>query len=241
MIIVYSQRQGVRGDRMRKTIRPKESREAKFADKMKLKKRLLIVMVSVLAVIFVLFIISFAIDKYYDKKDSVDNAPIDYDFYPADYEEYIYNDTEYNKLIENGFIYYKDSATGLTFGIDRESVSEHGEEAIFIVEYIYSIINGDVTEYNGFFSDTYYESNEKHGNFTMQKLYEVNIAKETAEPITENGNNYTKYMFVLEYKIFKNNGTFRNDIGDGSKKQYITVTDRDGELLIDSITTAKFK
>ncbi len=226
---------------MRKSSPEKHGGEEGRADSKKTKKRLLIIIVSILAAIAVLFAVSFAIDKYYDKKDSEAESPIDYDFYPADYDEYIYNDTEYAEKIEYGFMYYTDNSTGLTLGIEKETAVEHGSEAVFMVDYIYSIINGNAAEYNTFFSDTYYENHDKHGEFTMQKLYDVNITKDSSEIVSEDGGDYTKYIFVVEYKIFKNNGTFRNDIGDGSKKQYITVTDRYGELLIDSITTANFK
>lgn len=226
---------------MRKIRRVEESIEEGRAENKKLKKRLIVVLLSVLAVIVILFGVSMMIDGYYEKKDEEANAPIDYDFYPADYDEYIYNDVEYAEKIENGFIEYTDNSTGLTLGIERDTAEEHGAEVVFMVDYIYSIIEGKASEYNGFFSDAYYAENDKHAEFTMQKLYEVKITKESVEPIAENGGNYTKFVFVLEYKIFKNNGTFRNDIGDGSKRQYITVTDRNGELGIDSVSTAKYK
>ena len=67
----------------------------------------------------------------------------------------------------------------------------------------------------------------------MQKLYNIKITRMSEEDVSENGQNYTKYEFILEYMIHQNNGTFRTDIGsDASKKQYITLTDRTGELLI---------
>ena len=56
-----------------------------------------------------------------------------------------------------------------------------------------------------------------------------------------NGDNYTKSIYTLEYQINKNNGTFRRDIGDGSKQQYFVVTNRTGEWLIDSISTPTTK
>ena len=50
-------------------------------------------------------------------------------------------------------------------------------------------------------------------------------------------NNYTKFLYVIEYRILHNNGTFRRDIGSGSKKQYFTLTDKQGDFKIDSIAT----
>ena len=51
----------------------------------------------------------------------------------------------------------------------------------------------------------------------------------------------TRYTYALEYKIHKNNGTFRNDIGEDQKTQYIVITDREGTLKIDAISTSKYK
>ena len=53
--------------------------------------------------------------------------------------------------------------------------------------------------------------------------------------------NYTKYIYKLSYSILKNNGTFRNDIGEDQKTQYIVITDREGTLKIDAISTSKYK
>lgn len=203
------------------------------------KKKLLIVIGAVVLVMILLFGASYAIDAYYKSRENV-QKPIDFDFYPADYSENIYDDQAYNDLIKDGFISYTDGASGVTIGTSLDSVQKYGSDVKFMVDYIYSIINGDADAYNAFFSESYIKANGKLEKFTMQKLYDVNITKLTSEEVSGKNGTYTKYEFILEYKILKNNGTFRNDIGDGSKKQYITITTESGKLLIDSITTAKY-
>ena len=103
-----------------------------------------------------------------------------------------------------------------------------------MVKYIYTIVEGDHELYNSFFSEEYYnEGGKAKEPFTMQRLKNVKLVKARQE--TEDG--YVKYYYELEYSIDKNNGTFRNDIGDGSRKQFIIVTNRHDELLIDAIET----
>ena len=193
----------------------------------------MIVIAVLCGVIALLVITSLLIDFIQSKKSTEDE--IDYNFYSADYEENIYEDEKYLELISGEFIRYCDSTTNLTLGIDRETAAGQGSAVEFLVDMIYDIIEGDATGYNKKFSKKYYENNSPKDAFTMQKVYDVIITFIS----TEKGDDYTKYLYCVEYKIYHNNGTFRRDIGDGSKKQYIMLTDTSGEVLIDSISTAK--
>ncbi len=205
------------------------------------KRKLMIVIWVLVGAILFLFIASWLIDIYYVKKAQKEAEAVKFNFYPADYEEDIFEDERYLALIDNGFIYYTDHATNLTVGIERDNAETQGEEVKFMVEYIYSIINGDSEGYNNFFSEKYFSENERKDVFTMQKLYDVNITKELPTNVSDKNSSYTQYVFILEYRILENNGTFRDDFLDGKRKQYITVTDREGRLLIDSISVSKTK
>ncbi len=207
------------------------------------RKKLIIVISALLAATVILGVASFAIDKYNYNKNNEELPPINYDFYPADFEEDIYEDEEYTDIISNGFIYYTDEAMGVTFDIERDKAVSYGKDIQFMVEYVYTIINGEADKYNAYFSDTYYKYHNKREPYTMQKLYDVNITKfaEVQESDRKNGN-YTRYEFSLTYKIYENNGTFRKDIGgDTYRTQYISVSNKSGEMLIDSIVVAKTK
>lgn len=206
-----------------------------------LRKRLIIVICALLAATLLLGVASFAIDRYNLKKNN-DTTPIKYNFYPADFEENIYEDEEYIELIENGFLYYTDESMGITLGIERETAINHGSDIQFMVEFVYTIINGEADKYNAYFSDIYYKSHDRHEPFTMQKLYDVNITKlaEIQETDKKIGT-YTRYEFSLTYRIYENNGTFRNDIGEGYKVQNISISKKNGEMLIDSITSPKIR
>ena len=153
----------------------------------------------------------------------------------------LFRSEEYLDLIKHGFINYTDGASNITIGIEKDTAHLYGDDVEFVVDYLYSIINGDAQGYGMYFDDEYKSKIELPTEFTMQKIYDVNILKISETDISGEGELYTEYKFALEYKILKNNGTFRKDIGDGSKKQYFTISDRSGELLIENISTSKFK
>ena len=73
----------------------------------------------------------------------------------------------------------------------------------------------------------------------MQKIYDVLIKKISEDTVSDGNGSYTKYIFSLNYKILKNNGTLRNDFLTGSRTQYIYITNREGELKIDGVTVLK--
>ena len=167
---------------------------------------------------------------------------IDYNFYPADFNENIYEDEDYLELMRGNYLSYCDSATNVTYGIKRGQTDHYGADVSYMVEHVYTIIEGNHEAYNAYFSDAYYDSGRKPKDaFTMQKLYNILINRMSVETVSEDIGNYTKYVYAVTYQIYENNGTFRRDIGDGAKTQYIVVTDRTGELLIDRISTVRGK
>ena len=159
-------------------------------------------------------------------------------FFEPNYDENIFEDTKYMGLDRNIYIY--DIATGVTESLEQEDYEEYSDAVKLMVDLINSIINGDAATYNEFFSSECVDGGyvQLKEAFTMQKLYNIQITLLSEE----DNDNYTKYEFILEYMIMQNNGTFRTDIdSNASKKQYITITDRTGELLIDSIVTPNSK
>lgn len=217
--------------------------EKSTPDSKSIKKKLIIIIVAVLSLMIVLLLTSFGIDMYYKSQPKYDmtEQTIDFDFAVPDYSKNIFEDERYISLTENGFIYYKDESTGVTLGIERNTASSYGSDVEFMVEYVYSIINGDVDKYNSFFSDEYFKDNKKHDRFTMQMLYNVYINKISFEEVSDDDGAYLQYQFSLEYNILENNGTFRKDIGTGTRKQYFTLSAKNGTFKIESISAPKAK
>ena len=207
----------------------------------KSKKILIGIIVGLLSVILVL-VLTLAILDWIEKSKPYEEEVISYEFYEPDFEENIYKDEEYQAMIQGGLMRYCDASLGVTYGIQRGNTDTYGKDVSFMVELVYAAIEGDHKAYNACFSDAYYDSGRSPKEaFTMQKIYNVLIERTAVETVSDKNGNYTKYSYSLTYQIYENNGTFRKDIGDGSKTQYIVLTDRTGQLLIDSVATIRGK
>ena len=210
----------------------------------KSKKTLLIIIASILATIVLLASVVGILERREKQKEEQEREEevIDYPFYPADFNHNIFEDEEYLALMRGRFLHYCDLYTNVTVSVTKETASQHGEELAFLVDYIYTIINGDHNAYNACFSEKYFASGKAPKDaFTMQQLHHIVLTKMLVESVSEDGCNYTKYLYSVEYQINENNGTFRKDIGDGSRPQYLVVTNRSGQWKIDSVTTLKTK
>ena len=74
----------------------------------------------------------------------------------------------------------------------------------------------------------------------MQQLYNIKVTFITDTSTESNGYSYSSQDFWLEYMIRKNNGTFRNDMpSDCIKKEYVRVTNRNGDYRIDVLSPFK--
>ena len=216
-----------------------ENRPAKRQTK-EAKKKLLIAMAIIFGVLLLLTGASYLIDWIEQGRGSIVNEDkeINYQFYPADFEENIFQNAAYLKLLDDGKIYIDFKEGGLTLGILREDAYKYGADLKLIVDALYAVIYGDNDQYNEYFSDKYYKTRKPKGEFTMQMLHNIKIERISSEKTSsDDSGEYTKSIFTVEYQIFRNNGTFRKDIGEGSKKQYITITDQSGQWRIDSIAT----
>ncbi len=204
--------------------------------KKKILKVFLIIGVGMLMMFAMLYVLSLDFDKFLYDEISVDPPST---VYPADFNEDIFKDPEYlekDRLIN--FSDYRVYQDGGYISIDSENYTKYGEEAIFMYEFLQSIINGDVVFYNSCFSDRYFEVEDKQQPFTMQKLYNINIR---LLQVGEAENDIEFAYIRLEYCIFKNNQTLRDDIGsDHSRTQFFTlVRDSHDRYKIQGIQTIK--
>ena len=202
----------------------------------KRKKRMIIAIISIFSALVLIWILVSALENILIEKNiNENNKQIAYNFYYADFEENIFEDEEYMELIRGEGIRYCDMRSNITVSIDENTIDNYGDDVRFFWDFLQNIVNGDKDAYNAMFSKDYFKQNSPKEAFTMQKIYDVQISKYSAEDIETSNGNYTKFIYTVEYRILKNNGTFRNDIGDGSRLQYITITNKSGEYLIDSI------
>ncbi|MBE6708026.1 MAG: hypothetical protein E7578_02135 [Ruminococcaceae bacterium] len=198
----------------------------------KRKKRALIFAVSsvVLAIVcgISLLLISFFEGKEEKKPTNMYSDELhSYIFYEPDYDLDVTTVDEYMEL--DRLLYYKNGAE--EYGIDGDA-EKYGADIVFFQKYFEIVIEGRWEEYNELFTDHYYETNEKKNRFAPQMIYDMHIEKLWEKDETED-----RLAFNVSYRIYKNNGTFRNDIDSGaSKVLYFELVIENGEYKIDRIT-----
>ncbi len=150
-----------------------------------------------------------------------------YSNYTPDYDLDVRTVSEYMELDRN--IYFKKG--GEKFVVEESE--DNSPDLKFFIKYFDCAINGRYNEYNKMFTDNYYKTNEPYVRFAPQMIYDISIEKLSER--YENGK--TNYTYNVTYRIYKNNGTFRNDIGsDGAKTLFFALVEDNGEIKIDRIT-----
>ena len=223
-----------------------EARRAKAATD-RLKKIILIIAATMVVFAVVALCLIPMLDKALngaEKEEVTTRPPNTVLYYDPDYDYDIMQDEEYLGL--DRYIYYKDARTNETIILLDHEIKDYGAGMVTLKTMIDAIIAGDHETYNSLFSDNYFavEGREPEDPFTMQQVYDILITRvNVADVVDEEVGKYTQYEYTVEYKIHKNNGTFRTDLGhDDSRKQYFILSDSTGEeVLIDQILGYNYK
>lgn len=154
-----------------------------------------------------------------------------YIFYPPDFDADITENEEYMGL--DRMLHYKKG--NISEGITEDDGAEHSSVISFFLQYFKTVMAGDVDTYNTFFTDEYYEKYEPYRIFAPQMIYNIQVEERSVQTF-EDGTE--KYSFDVSYMIFRNDGTFRNDIeSDASKTLFYEVIEYpNGEVKINNIT-----
>ncbi len=214
------------------------SRDKDKRNKKRLNLIIAIVVVTILAAIG--YVLTYHPDLFEKKADTetvtsmYSDKIVSYNFYPSDYELDVTTVPEYMQLDRS--VHYTDG--NYTILVTDEEVGDYNKAVQFFVEYFKTIELGDTEIYNSYFTDEYYENAKPYDRFAPQMIYNINV-----EQLSETFNNdgTTEWTFNVSYMIYRNDGTFRNDIdSDASKKLYYQlIEDRDGNVRINYITYYK--
>lgn len=206
-------------------------------------KKAMIIISLVLVFILVLYFIAAKLLAYLQNSNQGTEKPNNkiyfYDVIP---DEDITKDVEYMEKCRS--ICYCDSSIGVMRSVEPEHYSDYGGAFELMATMIESIIAGDSQTYNSLFSDRYYAKNSQKGSFTPQKLYGTfsmgGILITSTDPSSivglESAGDDTEY-FKVEYLIYKNNGTFRDDVeSDACKPLVYAVREQsNGSFVIDDV------
>ena len=200
----------------------------------RLRKRILIVlgcMIALVALAATLVIILSGFDEDVTEEEHTVNVT----YYDVDPAQDIMKDEEYLAYDRN--IYFCDDGTGVTVMLKDDEIGSYGPAMVLLRDMIRAVISGDAKTYNDCFSTKYYETNEPHAEFAQQQVYDITFTYLESGEKTEEGKQYTQYIFAVKYRIHKNNGTFRRDLGhDDARIQYFVISNRTGDTyLVDQI------
>lgn len=192
-------------------------------------RRILITLGAVLGVLLVLFLLVLLLQGIQNRLNTPD-AP-EYTFYPT-YTGDIQKNPAYLNLDRTIVYAYDSTGFGFSTSITDEEWESLDPEVRFLYDYLQIIIAGNEDAYNALLSDRFIREYGRVAPFTPQMLYEMKISFYRAD--ADGGK-----VYMVEYKIFRNDGTFRTDVGSGmSRAQFIKViTDDRGNCKIENIST----
>lgn len=199
----------------------------------KMRKRLLLILGGILLLAGLLvggILLAEALSN--EKKDPQVTAQTAYGD-GAFYEPYkgdIMSNQEYLDLDRK--VYFADGS-GMEVSMEKGNLNEFNQEAIFLYNYLQTIIAGDKNAYNACFNETYFQTNEPQARFNQQMLYGAKITYHSRG--NDEGGVWVQYK--LEYMIYRNDGSFRRDIrSNESRPQYVTLR-IEPEIRIEKLVT----
>lgn len=179
-------------------------------------KRYIIIGAAVLLILLaVLGVLTIVLAKIASNTKAPQEA--DFDFYEPDYNLNIEDYPEYLEKDRN--LYYTNEETS-TRAVTEENFQSMGEGPEFFYNYINAIKNGDHETYNAMLHEDYIKEHGTKEKFTAQMLYDIELEYIYKQEVDDNTD---AVVYKLNYFIYRNDGTFRRDIGDGSRTQFITV------------------
>ena len=119
---------------------------------------------------------------------------------------------------------------GEEFTVSADGADNADAVSLFFLDYFDALAHGDTDRYNSLFTDGYFEKYDKQSDFSEQRVYDIHVALLGA---TDDEN---RVSYKVEYKIKKNNGTFRRDIYSDSSRPLIFDLVKSGDTyLVDNM------
>lgn len=120
----------------------------------------------------------------------------------------------------------------VTRGMTPENEGTFRAEELFFKEYFAALEAGDADAYNALFTASYRAEHGDKEKFTPQMIYDIEVER-IAQTII--GNTST-YDFNVYYKIYRNDGTFRNDVySDAVRGIRLVIDDTEGKFKISAL------
>ena len=147
-------------------------------------------------------------------------------FYPLDDPMNRLDNADYLEMDRRLFI--NNPFEGVTYSVDKSDLNGEDDFVLFFYEYFDAVKHGDTERLLSMYSVNYKDAKSLPDFFTVQLVYDITIY-----PQTEGG---SVVAYRVDYRIHRNNGTFRNDVeSDTIRPLMFTLGLENGELKITSI------
>ena len=198
------------------------------------KRRVLkIWVISLVAVAALAFFFSSVLPKLLEREPVPDENLINtYDyFYDAEWVESVEGREGYDEY--SGFdrsIKFRDG--NVTRGMTEENESSFRTEERFFKEFFASIVAGDAEKYNSLFTTAYRAARGDKEKFTPQMIYDIEVERIDSTFV----GSVSTYDFNVYYKIFRNDGTFRDDVySDATRGIRLVIDDSEGSFKVSAL------
>jgi hypothetical protein len=110
--------------------------------------------------------------------------------------------------------------TGETYSVEKQDLEKEDAYVSFFYNYFEAVKNGDCDAIADMYASDY---ENVPSDFTVQMIYDMQISQSMDY---ESG-----LVFRVDYKIYRNNGTFRDDVGSDTTRSLSFTLIREGETL----------
>ncbi len=160
------------------------------------------------------------------------------EFYPADWDTDIFTLEDYLELSPFSINYSDDGGTSFQKISAEEAFGSGGNGLKLVCDYLDAIRNAEIDKINAMFTEKYLEKSEGYSEkFPKQKIFDIEIIRYRYSNPEHDAADYDDYYFIVSYKIYRNDGLFRDDIdGESSLPQMVEVFVYDnGDVRINNI------
>lgn len=168
------------------------------------------IIISLLCIIVLLaiacFIFIFLKD---DVKNPEDGNFDEIHYHLPSYDENIFENKAYIEF-QKDLIF---SSGGVEQIYSYDEIDEVSEACKFFLSYFQTVINGEYEKYPDYFITDFFDDKPK---FTMQMIYEPYVKFHSESKDEVDGEEIRLENFIVQYKIFKNNGTFRKGVSSNT-------------------------
>lgn len=207
--------------------------EALVQNSKKLKKRIQkIALIGLIALLLLIGILAL-VNHFLNQKDDAGFG--NYYFYPP-YEGDIMQNQTYLQM-NREFCYCADpTGMGVTYPLNEEELTKLDPSVGFVCDYLRLVIAGDSVAYNALFTQEYLAENGSKDAFNPQMLHNITIYLYQE---LDNGDGSKTVTYKLDYMIYRNDGSFRRDIGsDSIRSQYLVLhCEKDGSIAIKDLVS----